>query len=382
MNNRHFLSLGAIALAALLTGGPLKAGTDDHVHLHGFVSQAMLYSTGNNYYGKSRDGSTDFMEAGLYGHYRLTPKSFLSAQITTRDAGTTDNGSVELDYLFADIKALENSSSDLGLRIGRVRNSYGLYNDTRDVLFTRPSILMPQAIYFEGNGLREILFASDGAQLYSYWDKDNNSTSLTMTYGLNRDIEDKVLKNLLGPSADLVNDASVDSPIFVKLLHSQDGGRRRFAVSLLDLSINLDTVLPQSPSVDLVANSLVVSGQLNLSRWSFTSEAAYTSVEYRGIQDGEDSDISSAYLQTQYRLLPELSMFSRYEYSMSDLQESGSSSTEHWVVGGQWTPTPSWIISADYYYMRGTSGVPMEDNAGRQLDSRTQVFAIMVGYRF
>lgn len=382
MTNRHVLRVYSIVLAALLPANTLWAGADDQFHVHGFVSQAALYSTGNNYYGESRDGSLEFMEAGLNGHYRLTPKTSLSAQITTRDAGTTDNGDVELDYFFADIKTIENTSSGLGFRLGRVRNSYGFYNDTRDVLFTRPSILMPQAIYFEGNGLREILFASDGAQLYSYWDNGDNSTSLSMTYGVDRDVDDKVIKNLFGPMAGLVRDATLESPIFTKLQHSRDGGRQRYAISLLDLSLHLQTALPQSPRVDLVANSLVVSGQWNLSRWSFTAEAAHTSVEYHGLPDSENSDIQSAYLQTRYRFTPKLSVLSRYEYSDNESENSMTHSTGHWVVGSQWSPTPSWIVSADYYYMRGTSGVPIGDNVGRKLDNRTQVFAIMLGYRF
>lgn len=374
--------LGGIALgSALLLGGTGAAQAEDALQIHGFVSQAALFSEGNDFYGESRDGSSEFMEAGINSRYRLNPKLFLSGQLTSRDAGTTDNGEVELDYLFGDLKAVENQESGMGVRLGRVRNNYGFYNDTRDVQFTRPSILMPQAIYFEGNGLREILFASDGAQLYSYWDDGDNSTSLSMTYGSNRDVDKKILDNLFGSASALIRDATLESPIFAQVQHSREGGKRRFALSLLDLSMHTRTRLPEAPSVDLVANGLVASGQLNLSQWSFTAEASYTDVTFRGIEDS-DSDIHAGFVQAKYRITPSLSLMARAEHSVTDSDSDDSDSTSHWVVGSQWSPVRNWMISADYYFMRGTAGIPPGDNAGRELENRTHVFAIMLGFRF
>ena len=372
---------GAFAVAVALSTSSLWADASDRLHVHGFVSQAALYSEGNNFYGDSRNGSTEFMEAGLNGQYSFNPRAFLSAQITTRDAGATDNGEVELDYLFGDIKAFETDGSGMGFRVGRVRNIYGFYNKTRDVAFTRSTILMPQAIYFEGNGLREILFASDGAQLYSYWDAAGNSTSFSMTYGINREVKDKVTRNLFGPASSAITDATLESPIFAQIQHSRDGGVRRFALSVLDLSLHIDTALPQTPNIDLVANGFAASGQLNLQHWSFTAETAYTDVKFRGTQTDDDTSIAAAYLQAQYRFNPQVSILSRYEYSNIKSDDDHDSSG-HWVLGSQWSPSRNWLISADYYYMRGTNGIPLGDNKGRELDSRTHVFAIMASYRF
>ena len=58
---------GAFAAAVALSTSSLWADANERLHVHGFVSQAALYSEGNNFYGDSRDGSIEFMEAGLNG---------------------------------------------------------------------------------------------------------------------------------------------------------------------------------------------------------------------------------------------------------------------------------------------------------------------------
>ena len=47
-----------------------------------------------------------------------------------------------------------------------MKNPFGLYNEARDVIWTRPSVLLPQSIYFDSLALREIELASDGGILY------------------------------------------------------------------------------------------------------------------------------------------------------------------------------------------------------------------------
>jgi hypothetical protein len=46
------------------------------------------------------------------------------------------------------------------MRVGRIKTAYGLYNTTRDVPFTRPSIVLPQSIYFERT--RNLTVSADG----------------------------------------------------------------------------------------------------------------------------------------------------------------------------------------------------------------------------
>ncbi|MEX1667592.1 hypothetical protein AB4876_01635 [Zhongshania guokunii] len=371
------LSLCTLSIASLSQALP-----NNDLQVHGFISQAYILSDGNNFYGDSQRGSTDYMEAAINSTWRVTPNLNFAGQILSRDAGNTDNGDLKIDFLFADIKAVENDMSGLGFRLGRVRNAFGFYNDTRDVIFTRPSILMPQAVYFEGNGLRELLFSADGAQLYSYWDADENSTTFTFTLGRTKSLSADIIKNIFGQSSAIIHKGELKNPIFAQLQHSRNGGDSKFGISMLNVSLALNSINPANGDVSLDANGYVLSAQKNLAMWTFTSEYSLISVEYQ-IGQAFSQEIEAAYIQAQYRLNHEITLTGRYEMSVLDRDNRNETDSHNLVFGVRWTPAANWIIDADVYGIRGTSGIPGIDNAGNMpLAERTEIFAVMVGYRF
>lgn len=351
--------------------------------IHGFASQGYLLSDGNNFYGDSQRGSTELREIGLNANWRLNNSLNFAGQLLSRDAGATDNGNLRVDFLFADYKAIENDVTGLGIRVGRVRNAYGFYNETRDVLFTRPSILMPQAIYYEGNGLRELLFSSDGAQLYSYWDSEDSTTSFSLTAGRNKRLSKDVIRNLLGSStSQIVAHGSLDHPIFAQLSHSRSGGRSRFALSMFNVGLDFDTNFMGADGLNLYASGYVLSAQHNLQDWSFTAEYSLTTVKYEaGSLGNAKNDIEATYLQTEYRVTPTVSVYGRAEYSVNDRDNRNATDTQHLVVGTKWSPSRNWTIAADLLGMRGTGGIPGIDNPNGTRE-RTEMLAVMVGYRF
>ncbi len=131
--------------------------------IHGFAAQAYAHSDGNNYVGSSLDGSFEFFELGLNGSVAYGPLT-VSAQGLVRKFGEIDDGQPRLDYGFADYRLFSTMNYNAGIRAGRVKNYYGLYNDSRDVVFTRPGVLLPGSVYFESTGIRALLFSSDGGR--------------------------------------------------------------------------------------------------------------------------------------------------------------------------------------------------------------------------
>ncbi len=371
-----------LSLLALLLTVNFSHGLEyNDVQIHGFASQAYLLSDGNNFYGDSQRGSTEFYELGVNASWQATNTLNIAGQLLSRDAGATDNGSVEIDYLFADLKVVENDLSGLGFRIGRVRNAYGFYNETRDVLVTRPSILLPQAIYFEGNGLRELLFSSDGVQLYSYWDDDDDSISLSLTLGRNKSVSADVIKNILGSStSQFIVQGNLRHPVFAQLAHSVNGGSTRLALSMFDVDMAFSTNIPGSSDFNLYSTGYVASLQHNLQRWSFTGEYSLTDVAFQASQSYE-TQIEAAYVQAQFRLSTTLKLHSRIEYSTYDRDNRNESDNSHLILGVKWTPTTNWTIAADIYGIRGSAGVPAIDNPAG-LNERTELLAVMIGYRF
>lgn len=128
---------------------------------HGFASQGFLWNTGNNDYlgGDSSDGTFDFREYGVngsiaYGKWRV------GAQVFAQKLGPYGDDQVKLDWGSVDYQAFQWA----GLRAGRVKMPRGLYNETLDLDFTRPFVLLPQSVY--DARLRDFQASFDGGMLY------------------------------------------------------------------------------------------------------------------------------------------------------------------------------------------------------------------------
>jgi hypothetical protein len=143
------------APAPSMTGAP-------PVEIHGFVSQGALWTTSNNYLAESDRGSVEFVEAGLNFTAQLTDSLRVGAQLFTRDLGPVGNYDAKMDWLYLDYRWHE----VLGLRAGRVKIPFGLYNEISDIDAARVPVLLPQSIYPIEN--RDILLAQTGLELYGY----------------------------------------------------------------------------------------------------------------------------------------------------------------------------------------------------------------------
>jgi opacity protein-like surface antigen len=152
----------ALAVGALL---PVVAQAFElsDVKINGFVSQGYIYSADNNFlsYSKStNDGSFQFNEVGINVQSQINDKLRVGAQFLSRDLGKDGNNDVKLDWGYADYRWQDY----LGVRIGKVKLPFGLYNEGRDTDVLRPMIFLPQSIYDENK--RDILVSYQGVGLY------------------------------------------------------------------------------------------------------------------------------------------------------------------------------------------------------------------------
>lgn len=147
--------------------------------VHGFASQAYILTSGNNFLGDSQgNGSFEFRELGLNASLAPLPRLQLSAQLLSR---ARDDQNLRLGYGIIDYSLLSNETNRLGFRLGRLKNPYGLYNETRDAPFTRPGILLPQSIYFERT--RNLALTLDGGGLYGIHSGDFGNVSWEFNFG-------------------------------------------------------------------------------------------------------------------------------------------------------------------------------------------------------
>jgi hypothetical protein len=159
-----------LLLAALFAVSPSAAqdlaSTSDvdplALQVHGFVSQGFLLTTDNNYLAESDRGSFEFTEVGLNFTKPLTDELRVGLQLFARDLGPLGNYSVKADWFYLDYRY----ATWLGLRAGRVKLPFGLYNEINDIDQARVPILLPQSVYPVQN--RDFLLAQTGVELYGY----------------------------------------------------------------------------------------------------------------------------------------------------------------------------------------------------------------------
>ena len=384
------LSLWATAARALdLLGGDFQ--------LHGFASLTLVNTTDNNLFGQSDDQvSKDFREVGVNASWRVTPALQLSAQLLSRVAGEIDNGGVRLDYGLVDWAALSSEDGRGGIRLGRVKTAYGLYNMTRDVPFTRPSIILPQSIYFERT--RNLTVSADGAELYFERYGESGMLSASFAYGQPQTDADAAKVALVG----LNRPGSVDSKLAPDLQVMYEGAGSRYRLAFTALRLDL-RYRPGYGDVLMAGRfkltPLIFSAQYNAEAWSLTSEYAFrrTSVDdfgpffYNGKADGQ-----SYYVQGTYRLAPQWEALVRYDAYYADKDDRDGKDfaaatrlprftrfAKDWTVGLRYDVTPQFMLRAEVHRVDGTGFLAAQDNPQPQALRRDwDIFMLQASFRF
>lgn len=155
----------ALWVAAIALASPGLAQAEDDpsaLQVHGFVSQGWIKTTRNNYLGHTeRDqGSFDFTEVGINFTKPLGDRFRVGMQLFAHDLGPLGNYAPQLDWYYVDYRVAD----WLGIRAGKTKLPWGLYNESNDVDAGRVPVLLPQSVYPVSS--REFLFAQTGAELY------------------------------------------------------------------------------------------------------------------------------------------------------------------------------------------------------------------------
>ncbi|MDD2832570.1 MAG: hypothetical protein PHD12_01010 [Methylotenera sp.] len=386
-------------LLSLLLWLPGAAGAisllDGNLQVHGFVSQGMVNTTGNNFLGDSEDSiSYDFREIALNASYLVRPELQFSAQVMSHRAGESDNGDPDIDYAFVDWTAFTGNWGRAGIRLGRVKNVFGLYNTTRDVPFTRPGIMLPQSIYFERT--RKLSLSSDGVNLYA--DKSTNVGTFSVqavlgTPGLDKSSEAAIIPNTKGRF-------ETDFTQLYQLKYESPTGQYVFALTHVNLGVSYKRAANDAlQSGSFHFDPTMLSAQYNAENWSLTSEYARRSVRLRGFgsipnvgQVGE-----SYYVQGTYRVMPDWELMLRYDVAYSNRDDRNGRGfakttgrpgftqyTKDWTLGLRYDVTPEFMLRAEYHAIEGTSILPPLDNTAGvgALEKRWDMLMLLGSYRF
>jgi hypothetical protein len=401
LNKKKMALIGPIVLIAcfLAVSGFAFEDPKHGLQIHGFISQGYVLTSDNNFCGDSDDhGTFDFRELGINASYLPFRSLQLSAQILSRTAGESDDGDIRLDYGLIDYSFLDKDTDKWGLRVGRIKTPYGLYNKTRDVAFTRPSIFLPQSIYFDRT--RDLALSVDGVYVYGEHRADLGNFFLELGASRpnvkSREIEYAVL------GSDFPGRLDDDTSYNGQIGYEKDGGLIRLALTWAQLNMDYDPA--QTPPDDLCAGSirfepLIVSAQLNQKDWSLTAEYALRRVNYKdfGYYLVPDRTITgeSYYLQGTYRVLNNLEGVVRYDILFSNRDDRDGKKVEragrpdHSVFakdltfGLRWDITKSLMLRGEYHCVNGTAWLTREDNPDpSETKQYWNLFSILMAYYF
>ena len=367
----------------------------EDIYIHGYLTQDFFHSSDNNVNGHSDDGiSPGRTEIGLNISYQPFDHLTLSAQGLYRRAGDVDKGSVRLDYGLADWGLFNYPEGQIGIRGGRIKIPFGLYNETRDVAFTNPTILLPQGIYFDRS--RSLLTSADGGALYAQHHTPWGNFSFKFNVGFPLGNHEEIRATLLTPAAQGTFKANLAAA--TQLKYESNAGEYVFAVSYMDLKLKYHPVANDFLSSGYTTiRPLLFSAQYNGERLGLTAEYLYRwnhSKNFRFFPESRTVS-ESWFVQASYRFIPQLQGIVRYEtLSMSIADRSGNLASrvglpnhiaysESWMAGLRWDITSCWMLRTEYHRIHGTAWLSQSDNQNRAATHENwDLYVLQLSYRF
>ncbi|MCI2283045.1 hypothetical protein L3081_06065 [Colwellia sp. MSW7] len=220
--------------------------TEEKLHYHGFIAQGLIDVDGSNFINDDGGISTELTELGINGSYQLSSNLRLAGQVVYLNGGNRYAEGARIDYALIDWLAYRNANWRTNIYLGRFKNNHWLYSSSRDVPFARPSIILPQSIYFDG--FRDIAVGADGAAFkISRSDDDYGNFDFNFSYGSNP-ISDKQADIILSKEAK--GTVKQDFEVQASFYWQPSFSPWRFGASYLDSDFTYHTNIEQDRFFD------------------------------------------------------------------------------------------------------------------------------------
>lgn len=288
--------------------------SEQNFQLHGFVSQGLIDVDGSNFVNDDGTLSAELTELGLNASYHLTSTLRLTGQVVYLNGGNRYAKGVRIDYALLDWSVYDSYNWQANIYLGRFKNNHWLYSSIRGVPFARPSIILPQSVYYDG--FRDIAVGGDGiAVKISHSNDDYGDFDFNFSYGSST-ISDKQKENVLSKLAQEKFKQDFDAqasfywqPAFLSW---------RFGVSLLDSDFSYHT----NNDSDLFFNGVLSFQYYTMNalyegeNWEFSGEIYQTRFMTKGFYDPQHYSVpvgQGLYLQSRYKVNKKLTLLARYE---------------------------------------------------------------------
>lgn len=311
--------------------------TEQKFQYHGFIAQGLIGVDGSDFVNDNGDGhlSSKLTEIGINASYQLNSNFRLTGQFVYLNGGNRYVEGVRLDYAIVDWSVYKSQNLQANIFMGRFKNNHWLYSSSRDIPFARPSIILPQSVYFDG--FRDIAVGADGAAIkISSSDDVYGNFDFNLSYGTSP-ISNKQGDLILSEYAQ--GTVAQDSDLQASLYWQPAFSLWRFGVSYLDSVFNYESNKRFDKFFDgdfsfkfYTINALFEGEKLELSgeiyQEQFITEGFYQPL-YTNSPTGQ-----GIYVQSRYKINQDLTLLARYENFYSDRDDKNGTKLEQESEGG------------------------------------------------
>ena len=407
MNKRIHILLVFI-LMVLIPASTLLAITPDDIQIHGFYSQGYLKTNHNNYLAETEEGTLQFDEFGVNFSAQLTDNLHAGLQFFGRDLGPVGNNEVRLDWAFMDYRWKD----WLGVRIGKTKNTQGLYNEIRDLDMLRTSIMLPQSVYSEL--WRDSFATTRGLTLYGVTPASVLGkfayTAAVGVFDLDKDtgfasaIEDSLAESYVFLEVDSMDHRYVNA-FNCTWYPPLDGLRLKYSFfDVKDFEVSGHAGIPAYG----VASTRVLFDVMEMDGWTGSLEymlgnltliGEYSAVDFKarmdlglgmGFQDRPPLPSEGWYVTTDYRFSDWFSAavtYSNYFPNTNDTR--GENETvdfmawmKTWTLSTRFDINPYWILKFEASYNDGFGAYDSMNNISADLERYWMLYAVKATVHF
>ncbi|WP_438865518.1 TonB-dependent receptor [Neptunicella sp.] len=356
-----------LALIVLFSVAYSKHTQANDFNWHGFIAQGITQAKSSNFINQDGQPSFELTEMGINASYQINNKLRLSGQAVYLNGDNRYSDGIRLDYLFIDWSIVSKLDWQLNAHIGRFKNYHWLYSSTRDVPHTRPSIILPQSIYFDV--FRDIALGSDGVALRASINSQFGEWDIDWGYG-NTPVDKSQTQNLFSQWAhgdiDLKFDHKLSAYFRPKETNLQLG------ISLLDSKFEY----LQGPE-DMLGDGearvqrIIFNAKYGADRWDLVTEimqerVIYDDIIYPGFHN--ESKSQGGYLQATYHLNESWDGYSRidlFDLDKNDRngqrrqQQSNNTIPNYFgymdtaTIGLAWNIQSQWKLAVEFHRVKG-----------------------------
>jgi hypothetical protein len=374
--------VGALALTLGTLCATAQSLDDLNIQVHGYAAQGFLYTTHKNiFYANSSDGSPAWTEAVLNVSAVPTPKLRVAVQARYYLLGNSGNAII-LDWAAADYKV----NDKFGIRFGKVKTPWGLFNEIQDIDPSYPWALLPQSIYD---------ITTRNADLAHYGAVAYGTLKLPPAFG-KLDYKawggEEVIPTNDGQFADM--NAAGNGPLnpFTYVTY---GAALHWRTPITGLMIGASNGHANQGSVTLSGGSESFAPWNNVScfvkyekdKWMLAGE--WNRQASPGTLSLADSPVSSVstdqrawYLMASYKVTGKLTAGAYDSQNVDHDQQLGPDRyTKDWTVSGRYDFSQFLYLKAEQHFIEGTS-LSFEDANNTVLLPNSNLTALRIGVSF